>query len=106
MESSATLKKWGELSGKEEYDRLHALGQLLQKHDLSVIQPVSADHQAYLIKSAYSHTQSKLMIQGKVPTSQALNVINFNKEVQELLKDINPYTFLVRIDVQPVEIGE
>lgn len=46
------------------------------------------------------------MISGKVPASQALAVKRFTKEASEqLLQDVNPYTYLISIDVQPVEIG-
>lgn len=47
------------------------------------------------------------MITGKVPSALAPEIKKFTKKVkQEVLAGINPYTYLIRIDVAPVAPGE
>jgi hypothetical protein len=57
MESlpQTTLRKWADLTAKEEEEKLRKLGNLLKEHGLTSIQPVSADHQVYLLKSGFSN---------------------------------------------------
>ena len=47
------------------------------------------------------------MVTGKVPGSLAAQVKQFTKEAkEEILANINPYTTLIRIDVEPVAAGQ
>jgi hypothetical protein len=107
MESSH-VKKWAELSADEEEQKMLAIGSLLQEFGIEKhITPLSADHQANLLKSSFTTKQSKLIITGKVPAEKALAAKEFSKRVkQEVLEGINQYTYLLRIDVQPLSIGE
>ncbi len=67
MQSSLhTFKKWADLTAAEETDKLTRLSTLLAKHHLSRIEPVSADHLFYMLKSGYTSKQSKLVVTGKV----------------------------------------
>lgn len=85
---------------------MHALGKILNHHGLHRVQPVSADHLAFMLKSGYNAKQSKLMVCAKVPTSQAMSVKRFHKEaIEQVLHDVNPYTYLISIDVTPFEVG-
>ena len=75
----------------------------IEKH----ITPLSADHQANLLKQSFTTKQSKLVITGKVPADKALPVKEFTRRVkQEVLDNINQYTYLLRIDVQPLSVGQ
>ena len=59
-----------------------------------------------MLKSGYQVKQSKLLISGKVPHSSALAVKKFtNDAVEQVLHKVNPYTYLIAIDVQPVQVG-
>ena len=70
-ESKSSLRKWAELSAKEEEDRLNAIGALLKEYGITEIAPLSADHQVNLLKSGLTQKQSKLLITGTVSASQA-----------------------------------
>ena len=106
-ESKSSLKKWSNLSAKEEENRLNAIASLLKEHGLTQIVPLSADHQVNLLKSGLTQKQSKLLITGTVEASLAQKVKTFEHRVKkEILEDINPYTFLVRIDVKPPVAAE
>lgn len=107
MVESLKVKKWAELTAQEEESKLRRLAELLKEHGLESVQPVSADHQVNLLRSGYAHKQSKLMISGKVSSALAGEIKKFTKKArQEVLADVNPYTFLIRIDVAPVAPGE
>jgi hypothetical protein len=67
-----TLKKWADLTAAEEREKLQELGKLLEKHNMTTIEAVSADHLAYMLKSGFTQKQSKLMITGKVDPSMAV----------------------------------
>ncbi len=69
--TTTTLKKWADLTAAEETVKLQEIGKLLEKHDLTRIEAVSADHLVYMLKSGYTQKQSKLMITGKVEPSKA-----------------------------------
>jgi len=46
------------------------------------------------------------MVGGKVPAEKAEAVKRFTHEAKEkILKQINPYTYLISVDVQPRQIG-
>lgn len=107
MESSH-VKKWAELTAEEEVAKLLAIGALLQEYGIEKeITPLSADHQANMLKSSFTTKQSKLVITGKVPADKAVAAKEFTKRVKkEVLGGINQYTYLLRIDVQPLSVGE
>lgn len=102
-----SIRKWADLTAQEEELKLRKLGELLKEYSLDHIQPISTDHQVNLLKSGFAQKQSKLMIVGKVKPEQAGQVKLFTQRAkQEVLGDINQYTYLIRIDVQPVAIGD
>lgn len=94
-----TLKKWADLTAAQETEKLQEIEKLMEKHDLTRIEAVSADHLFYMLKSGFNQKQSKLMITGKVEASKAANARKFTQEVKALLSDVNPYTYLVQVDV-------
>ena len=104
MQSTVQFKKWGDLTGEEETQKLLKLNDLLKKHGLERTEALSTDHLCYMLKSNFSSKQSKLMVTGKVSAKLALNARQFTAEAKEALGDINPYTYLVSIDVQPIAI--
>lgn len=60
-----------------------------------------------LLKSGFTQKQSRLLITGTVPASQALGAKKFVSRVtSEVLSGINPYTYLIRIDAKPPAAGE
>ena len=56
----------------------------------------------YMLKSNFNNKQSKLMVSGKVPANLSKNVRQFRLEFHQAMADINPHTFLMQVDVQPV----
>ena len=106
-ESKSETCKWGDLTAKEEQEKLLAIGALLKEHGLLEIHPMSADHQVNLLKSGFTQKQSRLLITGTVPASQALGAKKFVSRVkEEVLSGINPYTYLIRIDARSPAAGD
>jgi hypothetical protein len=67
--TKSTFKKWADLTAAEETAKLTEISKLLEKYDLKRVEAVSSDHLVYMLKSGYTHKQSKLLISGKVDHS-------------------------------------
>ena len=74
MQSTVQLKKWGDLTGEEETQKLLKLNDLLKKHGLEKIDALSTDHLCYMLKSNFSSKQSKIVDRSLLLSSTLLQL--------------------------------